>query len=218
MNKIKALATYTVIAILAGGCVSTEMQSRPQASPAEFTAQSRYEAVFRPGILFSVAVQVDGTLEIESDPLRLSDSGSALLPILGQVELGGMTLDAATAQLTDRYRRYYKSEPTVRLQFLEDESGKSAPWGYVTVLGRVRKPGRVNLPPTQDMTVSGAIQEADGFDTSANLKAVRIMREAPDGSVQHLEIDMIRIGKAGALDQDIRLNAGDVIYVPEEIL
>ncbi len=87
----------------------------------------------------------------------------------------------------------------------------------MTVLGRVRKPGRVNLPPTRDMTVSGAIQDADGFDTSANLKAVRITRTGADQVKTQTIVDMNRIGADGDFKRDLPLRAGDLIYVPERV-
>ena len=104
---------------------------------------------------------------------------------------------------------------TILLQFMMSENGSSSPWGYVTVLGRVKNPGRVNLPPTRDLTVSGAIQGADGFDTSANLRAVRISRDGASGEKTHRTVDLNRIGETGEIDEDLKLKAGDIIYVPE---
>jgi protein involved in polysaccharide export with SLBB domain len=149
--------------------------------------------------------------------LRVRDTGEAVLPVLGPVELGGYSLEKATEILAALYKPYYISQPIVRLQFEEDGSGMSSPWGSVTVLGRVRKPGRVNLPPTKDMTVSGAIQGADGFDTSANLTTVRITRIGPDGSKTKLTVNLNRIGEDGDAGRDVRLQAGDVIFVPERV-
>jgi protein involved in polysaccharide export with SLBB domain len=177
----------------------------------------RAQAMFRPGVLFSVDVEVDGKSEVVVDSLRLRATGEVVLPIVGSTKLSGLSLGAAAEHLISLYSPYYIAKPIVRLQFLEDKSGQSSPWGYVTVLGRVRKPGRVNLPPTRDMTVSGAIQDADGFDTSANLEAVRITRTGTDQIKTQMVVDINSIGAHGDVEQDLPLRSGDIIYVPEKI-
>lgn len=169
----------------------------------------------RPGVVFSMLVDVDGLNEIEEEQIRLHEDGQAVLPMVGSVQLNGLSLAEASARLQELYSRFYQTTPLVRLQFsTEDES---APWGYVTVLGRVRKPGRVNIPPTRDMSVSGAIQGADGFDTSANRKAVRISRTDAEGDSRQVVVNLERVGEDGEADQDIGLQSGDVVYVPETI-
>lgn len=99
------------------------------------------------------------------------------------------------------------------------EAGDSAvsPWGYVTVLGRVKKPGQVNVPPTRELTVSRAIQLAGGLDTSARSNAIRVTRTRGSAAEQ-FEVDLDRIGALGQTKDDVRLLPGDVVYVPEAVL
>lgn len=223
-NRLKPLKAMVLLA--AGLAVLSGCRTRPAAefksvAPGEpFAALSAKEddpVVLRPGVLFSVHVEVDGREEIEAESLRVQDTGEVVLPILGTVGLGAMTLEQAAKELVACYSSYYNSTPIVRLQFEEDPSGQSSPWGFVTVFGRVSKPGRVSLPPTRDMTVSGAIQRADGFDTSANLSSVTITRIGDAGHRNKVVVDMNRIGSLGDADQDIHLKAGDIVYVPESI-
>ena len=215
-------------AVLLSGCKTTRQEVRseavrPEASVAEpvpavqtFSSMEERRVTLRPGVLFSMSVDVDGINEVEEKDTRVLQDGTAVLPMVGAVQLDGLTLSEASARLSGLYSTYYTQKPLVRMQFGVDASGTSSFWGYVTVLGRVKKPGRVNLPPTRDLKLSGAIQGADGFNTSANLKAVRISRTDADNTTRQMVIDIDRIGEGDA-GKDIQLQAGDLVYVPETI-
>jgi polysaccharide biosynthesis/export protein len=197
--------------ILSTGCVSS---SQDLGASVEFD-DAIDEGLLRMGILFSVSVEVGDEVEFESKNLWIDEGGNVVLPIIRDVALEGLTLEDASDLLTSLYQPYYVDKPVVRVQFSRESEG--APWGYVTVLGRVRKPGRVNLPPTRDMTVSMAVQGADGFDTSANLKAIRIIRTNKDKTKSKQTVNIKHLGRDGETKQDVRLRAGDVVFVPERI-
>jgi len=90
-----------------------------------------------------------------------------------------------------------------------------SPWGQVTVLGRVKQPGRVNIPPTKDLTVSAAIQNAGGLDSSAKDSAIRVTRRLDDGTYQTMDVDLRAVGARGARANDLILRDGDVVFVPQ---
>jgi protein involved in polysaccharide export with SLBB domain len=83
------------------------------------------------------------------------------------------------------------------------------------VLGRVKEPGRVAIPATRDLTVSGAIQQAGGFAPSAKDSAILVTRSLPDGKTESRTINLKAVGTAGRLEDDIILQAEDVVFVPE---
>ena len=82
-------------------------------------------------------------------------------------------------------------------------------------MGRVKIPGRVAIPATRDMTVSGAIQKAGGFGPSAKENAILVTRSLPNNQTETRTINLKAVGTAGRLDDDIVLEANDVVYVPE---
>lgn len=219
------VASVILSTIFLFGCVTPDVKSakRPNdtatAELSTFSAGAHEKVVLRAGVMFSLLVEVDGSNEIEANDLRVSEDGIAVLPMIGSVALDGLTLSQASSQLSKLYGKFYQARPLVRLQFSQDESsGGSSPWGYVTVLGRVRKPGRVNLPPTRDLTVSGAVQGAGGFDTSANVRAIRITRTGSDHKSKQIEVNMDQIGdRSEARQQDVPLRTGDIVFVPERI-
>jgi len=172
--------------------------------------------VLKPGFLVRVTVLASGKREIDAEVIRVSDNSILDLPLIGPVPVKGMTLTELNAALQGRYQDYF-IEPQVLAEFVvEDRPDAISPWGSVVVLGRVRTPGRVNIPPTQDLTVSGAIQQAGGLDTSARLSSIRLTRRKPDGGTERKTIDFTSVGE-GRLENDLILQPGDVIFVPEKV-
>ena len=165
-----------------------------------------------PGHVLHLQVLVAGEAEIDEPERRISSNGELVLPLLGRVSVEGVTLDELTEQLVELYSRYFR-EPQVVVQYvLEEDAG--SPWGYVTVLGTVEAPGKVNIPPTQDLTVSMAIQLAGGFASSANDKSIRITRMVNDTTEQY-DVNLRSVGARGELNNDMKMLPGDIVYVPE---
>jgi polysaccharide export outer membrane protein len=81
----------------------------------------------------------------------------------------------------------------------------------------VASPGKVPIPATRDLTVSAAIQQAGGFAPSARDNAIAVSRANPDGTTLRIEVDLRALGRRGNLEEDIVLQSGDVVFVPEQI-
>ena len=193
----------------AGGC-----RSAPAFGTGE-TAKSSEGVKLRPGLVLNMSVLVAGKKEIDEPSKRVSDGGTLVLPLLGEMVVADMSLEQLQEKLTDRYRKYYV-KPQVILDFVRDTGAEGiSPWGFVTVLGRVKTPGRVMIPPTRDMTVSGAIQQAGGFAPSAKDSAILVTRSLPDGRTETRTVNLKAVGTAQRLDDDIILEANDVVFVPE---
>jgi protein involved in polysaccharide export with SLBB domain len=172
-------------------------------------------AELRPGLVVNVSVVVGGKKVIEEVGRRISESNTLSLPLLETISVEKMTLDRLSERLTQSYRDYYVN-PQVMVEFVRDDNREGiSPWGYVTVLGRVKRPGQVSIPPTRDMTLSGAIQQAGGLDTSAKDTAIRITRRTVSGQTETYEINLRSVGARGRVDHDIVLLPEDVVFVPE---
>ena len=65
-------------------------------------------------------------------------------------------------------------------------------------------------------TVARLVLEQGGMTQFANPGKVQIQRTAPDGSKKTLLTDVGRILKEGAFEEDVPLQDGDVIIVPEK--
>lgn len=173
------------------------------------------QATLRPGLVVNVTVLVAGKKQVEEVGRRVSETGTLSLPLLGALAVDGETLDSLTDRLTSGYREFFVA-PQVIVDFVRDaQSDDVYPWGFVTVLGRVKRPGRVSIPPTRDLTLSGAIQQAGGFDTSAKDTAIQVTRRETDGHTATRQINLREVGVRGRLENDIPLMPDDLVYIPE---
>ena len=86
----------------------------------------------------------------------------------------------------------------------------------VYLLGEVNRPGAVSLSTGPGATVARLILDQGGATQFANLGKVQIQRTAPDGSKKTLVVDVGRILKEGSFEEDVPLQEGDVVIVPEK--
>jgi protein involved in polysaccharide export with SLBB domain len=246
LQKITVLVSLPLVMACLAGCLTTKSagyahplrknakkksahadstktkQAVPSPAPQNLTFSNTTVATtdsarLRPGLVINVNVLVSGKKEIEAVGKRITDKGTIAIPLLGTVIVNDLTLEDLSVQLTEAYKEYFVN-PQVIVDFMRDDNKEGlSPWGNVTVLGRVKKPGRISLPATRDLTLSGAIQQAGGFDTSAKESAIRITRRLPGGGVKTWEIDLHSVGAKGRIEDDIILEPDDVVFVPELI-
>lgn len=96
-------------------------------------------------------------------------------------------------------------------------SERLASRGEIYLLGEVANPGVIPLASDRNMTLAKTILAAGGFKEFAAQDRVKILRNAPDGSKQTLIADVEDILKNGAFENDVPLENGDVVIVPENI-
>ena len=171
----------------------------------------------RPGV--NLVIQVGtaaGTPPTVMNAL-VDQNGDITLPLLLQqpVACDGLTLEALKQKLIKAYKEFYR-QPMVTVTFGPFEArGGVSPWGTVTVLGEVARPGPVNMPSTMDLTVTKVLQEAGGCKPFADKSAILVTRCDKDGNQTKTKVDIKEIGKDGRIDKDMSLRAGDVVWVPE---
>lgn len=86
----------------------------------------------------------------------------------------------------------------------------------VYLLGEVNKPGAVSLSSGPGASVARLILDHGGATQFGNLGKVQIQRAAPDGSKKTMQVDVGRILKEGTFEDDVPLQDGDVVIVPEK--
>ena len=208
----RGIGPFILIAgLLAGnaGCRSAPTFGQPDSGKPSDSVK------LKPGLVISMTVLVAGKKEIDEPAKRISEGGTIVLPLLGELGVADKSLEELQDKVTLAYRQFFV-EPQVILEFAQDAgTAGGSPWGFVTVLGRVKTPGRVPVPATRDMTVSGAIQQAGGFAASAKDSGILVTRSLPDGHTESRTVNLRAVGTAGRVEDDIVLEANDVVYVPE---
>ncbi len=169
-----------------------------------------------PGYMLDVRVMVAGEDEIVEEGIRIQESGHVTLPLIGSVQAAGRSLQEFQSWLTQEYNQSYFIDPIVSVGISVGDNDSTFPWGYVTVLGRVETPGQIRIPPTRDLTITQAIREAGGFIKYAKESRIEITRQEKDGTTKRIMFDMREMARSSG-EANLRLQPGDVIYVPEVI-
>lgn len=157
------------------------------------------------GPLDLIQVTVFGAPEL-STTARVSAAGNVVLPLLGVVAVGGKSVSAATAAISDRYRKAkLLNEPQVEI-FIRDVQSQKA-----TVSGAVKTPTLVHM--LAPMPLGDVLAQAGGVDPiygGAEVEITRGARGLALGLPAKSELDLHLSATAGEL-----IYPGDVVRVPE---
>ena len=215
-RRVTQRISFVFLLGLLVGCISTDSSSVSTKDFALGVQDGSPEASdLVPGDKIEVSVEVDGAMEISLHQAELNHQGIVTLPLVGDVKIKGLKLDAARKKIAKTYGAYYVNQPVVMVSVLDE--GMAGEWGNVTVLGRVNKPGLVALTSYRGINLSAAVQAVGGFSSSAKTSDIRISRTDDLGMKTQVSIDFEQIGLAGNAEADLLLMAGDIIYVPERI-
>jgi len=129
--------------------------------------------------------------------------------ILAEAKVDGLTTDQAAAAIARELSVFFRN-PTVDVQVKEYHSKK------VTVFGAIGAQARASsstIPLTGRVTLMEAIAKAGGFHQNASLDRVRVSRT----SGKTYTVNVFRFLQDGDLSQEFVLDAGDAVFVPEQV-
>ena len=133
-------------------------------------------------------------------PKGVRPDGKITLPLIGDLQAGGLTPDRLTAQLKQALSEYVK-QPDVTVEVIQVNSKR------YTVTGEVGRPSA--YPLVVAVHVFDAINIAGGFREFANKKDILILRT--DGKRFHFNYQEFVKGKN--MDKNILLENGDTVIV-----
>jgi len=134
---------------------------------------------------------------------RLSERGSVVFPLIGEVSLSGQTPAQASARIAALLKSgNFLKNPQVNVAVMQVRSRQ------VSVLGHVARPGRYPLDDpgtrlTDLLALAGGIS-LGGADT---------VTLVPAEGEKKLEIDVARMYRSGDLSQNVEVRGGDTVYV-----
>ena len=172
------------------------------------------EPMVRPGVALAISVTATGSSGTAAKQYFVDAEGYITMELVGRIKCDGLTLVGLQEKIAAAYKEYLL-EPHVTATFIY-QAGQNmvSPWGTVTVLGEVGKPGPVDVPSTLDLRVTRALQLAGGVNPIADKRRVQVTRCDKDGKRTKTRIDLLEIGEEGRPDKDMLLRAGDVVWVP----
>jgi polysaccharide export outer membrane protein len=156
-----------------------------------------------PGDTISVTVFRNPDLSTET---RISPEGTIVFPLIGRVELAGLTVSDAGQLIADALREgNFVRDPQVGVSLVEVRSRR------VAVLGHVARPGQYPLDGVP-LSLTDALALAGGVTDSGDSKVVVLTDR--NGETERIEVDVPAIYRDGDVSRDIELASGDTVFVP----
>lgn len=134
--------------------------------------------------------------------------GTLNLPLVGAINVAGLTIEDSTALLSSQYGQYLK-RPLVTLSLVNRRPLQ------VGISGEINQPGAYTLTQTgtQAPRLTQLLEKAGGVTQAADINQIQIQRFGPTGN-QQLTIDLWELLETGRSQYDISLRDGDSIFIP----
>jgi polysaccharide export outer membrane protein len=152
-----------------------------------------------------ILITCPGVKELNGEKVVIDPTGKITLPLLGEVQVAGMTEAELKAKLTNLTSKYY-NDPVLRVVVTDNSK-----YIYMFGLGGTRQ-GK--FPYNGRVTVLTALADA-GFTVQAWPEQVRISRPARDGNANAtVVVNFGAVWQYGDLSQNYLLEEGDIIFIP----
>jgi polysaccharide export outer membrane protein len=214
-KKPLSLCIATLLAVSGTAIAAPTVASLTVSSPAIAAAPSAMNQPAAPetpqdvhleslGMGDMVRVSVFRNPELTTEA-RISERGTILFPMIGEVPVAGLTPSQAGARIADKLRSgKYVVNPEVTVSMMQVNSRQ------VSVLGNVVKPGRYPLDSTTAQ-LTDLIALAGGVGPTGSDEVTVITKR--NGKQEKLEVDLGDMFRRGDLSRNISLEPGDTIFV-----
>ncbi len=155
--------------------------------------------VLRPNDTVRLAVYEEPDLSVQT---RILKTGQASFPLIGSIDLGGLTVAAAEEKIRELYAADYLVDP--KLNLTVDDYATD----FISVIGAVNGAGQIPIPVSGHLDLASAMASAGGLAENADKNRIQLIRAS--GGVTSFTWDQIQ-GSAART----RLQAGDRIIVNE---
>jgi polysaccharide export outer membrane protein len=162
---------------------------------------SAAEVVLGPGDVVKASVYGSPDLTIET---RVSEGGSMTFPLLGEVQVGGLSTQQAEKKiggLLEKGGYLKKAQVNLLITTLASQQ--------VSVLGQVNRPGRYPVEGKRKVLDLLAIAGGIGQEGSDMVSLVRTR----NGNTTRETIDIVDMVRKGELNRDYEVAGGDIIFV-----
>jgi polysaccharide export outer membrane protein len=200
LKRLVALALFSLCSQLA---LAWE-ENQPKVDTAELAASTsitEQDYQINPGDILSVSVWREA--DLQRDVLVRPD-GKFSFPLAGDVQAKGKSVEQVRQILGDQLSRYIP-DLVVSVSVLAINGNK------IFVIGQVNRAGEINANPHVD--VMQALSIAGGTNPYAQVNNISILRRSDEGLIS-IPFRYGDIEKGKRLEQNIVLQAGDVVVVP----
>ena len=157
-----------------------------------------------------LVVQIYGIAQATIN-LKVSNEGKVVIPNVGLSHVGGLSIEAVKSLLTQkigvRYAGLGGSNPSSYLQV----TLANVRTIKVNIVGDIRLPGTYQLPSYT--TVFNALYSAGGPTLKGSFRTIQLFRAGKLVT----EIDLYEFLLKGISNQNVRLDDGDVLFIPKYV-
>ncbi len=140
--------------------------------------------------------------------LRVEEDGAIRLPLLGDLDVEGMTPNQVADRVRTKLEARYVQQASVTVEVREYRSRP------ISVIGAVRQPGPLAL--SGRWTLLEAIAASGGL-TEDHGNMIYVLRRAESGLTDQLAIDLDQLMVYANPDLNIPVYAGDLINIPATV-
>jgi polysaccharide export outer membrane protein len=137
--------------------------------------------------------------------VRVADDGSITLPLLGRLQVAGLTKGELESTIARLLEERYVRNPQVTIFVKEYESKK------VAVSGAVKKPDTYEM--LGDKTLLEMISLAGGLDRDLG-KEIIIFRPTEEGKAERISVNLDKLVYEADPTLNVAVLPGDIVYVP----
>lgn len=138
--------------------------------------------------------------------VTIQPDGYVTLRAVGDIRAGGSTLPELKKNIEARYTGILK-DPDVSIEIKDFEKP------FFLAQGEVQKPGKYDL--RSDIKLSEAVAIAGGLSQNAKHSQVLLFRRGSGDDVEVKEIDLKKVLQGKDLAGDVKIQAGDMVFVPK---
>lgn len=188
---VLSIVGLMALAACAGNAPSAPERSAEASSAVSDAVQPAPDIAYVLGAGDKLRLIVYGEQDLSGE-FDVTGTGKVSLPLIGQVQAAGLTLEQFEKEVGGKLSQGYLTSPKVSAEVLN--------YRPFYIIGEVEKPGQ--YPYTSDMTVLNAVAVAGGFTYRANTGTVYITRGK--GSETQYQAS-----------QQVKVLPGDIVRVPE---
>ncbi|MBR8828199.1 MAG: SLBB domain-containing protein [Gomphosphaeria aponina SAG 52.96 = DSM 107014] len=182
------------------------VQTQPVTVPNQNLNQLATETDYTLGAGDLLRLDVFQVPEYSGEYLVLVD-GTVSLPLVGTLDVRGLTLGQMIDRVSNEYARYLR-QPIVTVSLVAPRPLK------IGISGEINSPGSYTVPVDRKFpTITDLIQLAGGVTTAADIRQVEVRRFF-QGKEQIVSVNLWELLQQGNLSQDLFLRDGDTIVIP----
>jgi polysaccharide biosynthesis/export protein len=154
-----------------------------------------------------IQMSVWGEKDLSGRQFQITTEGYITVPYLNDlIKAAGLTQQELATKIAQEYKQAeILVDPKVDIALISRHEM------LVMVLGQVQRPGA--WPFKEGNTITSVIAQAGSFTAEGRLESATLTRK---GSDKQIPVDLRKLYRDGDLSQNIPLEEGDVIYIPED--